>query len=75
MRVRYSPRIARWIAEREGKALAADGSLEMEHPLPDWEWGMRHVLQYGRDAEVVEPAALRERLKARLDERLAVLAR
>jgi proteasome accessory factor C len=29
MRVRYSPRIARWIAEREGKALAADGSLEM----------------------------------------------
>lgn len=75
MRVRYSPRIARWIAEREGKALAADGSLEMEHPLADWEWGMRHVLQYGRDAEVVEPAALRERLKARLDERLAVLAR
>ena len=47
----------------------------MEHPLADWEWGMRHVLQYGRDAEVVEPAALRERLKARLDERLAVLAR
>src|SRR5690606_4351253 len=33
MRVRYSPRIARWIAEREGGAPAADGSLEVEHPL------------------------------------------
>lgn len=66
MRVRYSPRIARWIAEREGKALAADGSLVMEHPLADWDWGVRHVLQYGRDAEVIEPAALRERLKERL---------
>lgn len=66
MRVRYSPRIARWIAEREGKALATDGSLVMEHPLADWDWGVRHVLQYGRDAEVLEPAALRERLKERL---------
>lgn len=67
MRVRYSPHIARWIAEREGKSLAADGSLVMEHPLADWEWGMRHVLQYGRDAEVVEPAALRAKLKERLE--------
>ena len=66
MRVRYSPRIARWIAEREGKALAADGSLEMEHPVADGEWAMRHVLQYGRDAEVLAPAALRERLLDRL---------
>jgi hypothetical protein len=70
MRVRYSPRIARWIAEREGKPLAADGALVMEHPLADWDWGGRHVLQYGRDAEVVEPAALR----ARLTERLAGMA-
>lgn len=66
MRVRYSPRIARWIAEREGRAQAADGSLEMEHPLADTEWAMRHVLQYGRDAEVLAPVALREQLEDRL---------
>lgn len=66
MRVRYSPRVARWIAEREGRALAEDGSLVMEHPLADWEWGMRHVLQYGAEAEVLEPEALRGRLRERL---------
>lgn len=66
MRVRYSPRVARWIAEREGKVPEVDGSLVIEHPLADLEWGMRHVLQYGPEAEVLEPAALRERLRERL---------
>ncbi len=66
MRVRYSPRIARWIAEREGGAPAADGSLTLEHPLADSEWAMRHVLQYGPEAEVLEPADLREALCERL---------
>lgn len=66
MRVRYSPRIARWIAEREGRELAPDGSLVMDHPLADWEWGMRHVLQYAAEAEVLEPMELRERLRERL---------
>lgn len=68
MRVRYSPRIARWIAEREGRELAPDGSLVMDHPLADWEWGMRHVLQYAAEAEVLEPAEMRERLRERLEE-------
>ncbi|ODT03846.1 MAG: hypothetical protein ABS52_07070 [Gemmatimonadetes bacterium SCN 70-22] len=68
MRVRYSPRIARWIAEREGRALAPDGSLVMDHPLADWEWGMRHVLQYAAEAEVLAPAEMRERLRVRLEE-------
>jgi predicted DNA-binding transcriptional regulator YafY len=66
MTVRYSPRIARWIAEREKVALAADGSLTLEHPLADAEWGMRRVLQYGADAEVIAPMELRETLVARL---------
>lgn len=66
MRVRYSARIARWIAEREARALDADGSLTMEHPLADEEWGIRHVLQYGPDAEVLAPVALRETLRKRL---------
>jgi len=64
--IRYSPRIARWIAEREGKTLAPDGSLTMDHPLVDTDWAVRHVLQYGPDAEVIEPAAVREAVVARL---------
>ena len=70
MTVRYSPRIARWIAEREEKSLDADGSLTLEHPVADVQWAVRHVLQYGRDAEVVAP----ERVRAAVRERLAGLA-
>ncbi len=70
MTVRYSPRIARWVAEREGKPLAADGSLTLEHPVADDAWAVRHVLQYGPEAELLEPAELR----ALLAERLAAMA-
>lgn len=66
MTVRYSPRIARWIAEREGKAVAADGSITLEHPLADRSWAVRHVLQYGPDAEVLAPESLRQEIAARL---------
>lgn len=66
MTVRYSPRIARWIAEREGRELSSDGSLTIEHPLADAEWGVRHVLQYGAEAEVLEPKSLREEIVRRL---------
>lgn len=66
--VRYTPRVARWIAEREGRTPAADGSLTIEYPLADVDWAVRHVLQYGPDAEIVEPeearAAVRERLRS-----------
>jgi proteasome accessory factor C len=67
MKVKYSPAIARWIAEREGKELAADGSLTMEHPVADRGWAIRHVLQYGAEAEVPEPAELRAEIAAVLD--------
>ncbi len=66
LRVRYSPRIARWIAEREGKSLDADGSLTMEHPMGDAEWAVRHVLQYGAEAEVLGPETVRVELASRL---------
>ncbi len=66
LHVRYSPRIARWIAEREGVPLAADGSLTLTHPLADTEWALRHVLQYGPDATILSPAALRDALRARV---------
>jgi proteasome accessory factor C len=64
--VRYSPAIARWLAEREGRPLDADGSLTLEHPLADRAWAVRHVLQYGPDAEVLEPAAVRDAVRERL---------
>lgn len=67
LRVWYSAQIARWIAEREGKQLAADGSLTLSHPLADRGWAVRHVLQYGPDAELLKPAALRRELVGRLD--------
>lgn len=64
VRVRYSPRIARWVRERahfEGWTLdeEADGSVVMEHHVADPHWVVRHVLQYGAEAEVVEPAEYR----------------
>jgi predicted DNA-binding transcriptional regulator YafY len=67
IRLRYSPAIARWIAEREGKTLAADGSLVMEHPLADTDWAVRHVLQYGPDVTVLEPADVRDAVRCRLE--------
>lgn len=67
LRVRYSSRIARWIAEREGKTLAEDGSLTMEHPLADPDWAVRHVFQYGPDVTVLEPAEVREAVRRRLE--------
>jgi proteasome accessory factor BC len=72
LHVRYSPRIARWISEREGIALADDGSVTVVYPLADPEWAVGHVLQYGPDAEVLEPESVRalvlDRLGALLDE-------
>jgi proteasome accessory factor C len=64
--IRYSPAVARWIAEREGVALAEDGSLTREYPLADPDWAVRHVLQYGPEAEVLAPAAVREAVVGRL---------
>jgi proteasome accessory factor C len=67
LRLRYSPRIARWIAEREGKTVAEDGSLTLDHPLADRDWAVRHVLQYGPDVTVLEPAEVREAVVRRLE--------
>ncbi len=68
MEVCYSPAIARWIAERDGLPLEADGSALRSMPLADREWAVRHVLQYGPDAVVVAPDDLRVEVVARLGE-------
>jgi proteasome accessory factor C len=66
MRVRYGPRIARWIAEREGTPIDADGSTIVDHEAITEDWAVRHVLRYGPDAEILEPATLRAAVVARL---------
>ena len=60
--VRYSPTVARWIAERERGDLHADGSLLVHYPLADESWAIRHVLQYGPDAVIVAPERVRHAL-------------
>jgi proteasome accessory factor C len=64
--IRYSPAVAGWIAEREGAAVAADGSLTRDYPLADTDWAVRHVLQYGPEAEVIAPEEVREAVVGRL---------
>ena len=64
VRVRYSPRIARWIRERahfESWKLdeEADGAVVLEHAVSDPQWVVSHALQYGEEAEVLEPLEYR----------------
>ncbi|HEY9227249.1 MAG TPA: WYL domain-containing protein [Gemmatimonadaceae bacterium] len=70
--VRYSPRIARWIAEREEGESGEDGSFVVSHPLADDAWAVRHVLQYGSEAEVLAPSRIRERLAETLRQMLRI---
>lgn len=68
--VRYSARIARWIAEREDGETGPDGALTVSHPLADDAWAVRHVLQYGPEAEVLSPPRIREKLASTLRQML-----
>ena len=58
-RVRYSPRIARWIAEREPGEWDDDGGFTVTHQVADPRWIVRHILQYGPDAKILEPPEAR----------------
>ncbi|MCJ7628685.1 MAG: WYL domain-containing protein, partial [Longimicrobiales bacterium] len=59
VRVRYSAAVARWIAEKEAVEPSLDGSLTLTYQVADPHWIVRHVLQYGPEAEVLEPEAVR----------------
>lgn len=61
--VRYGPRIARWFIERGQGEVADDGSVVVRHQVADPGWLVRHVLQYGPDAEVLEPSDMRRLVK------------
>lgn len=66
MRVRYSERIARWIAEREDVAADHDESVALDIPVLDEDWAVRRVLRYGPDAVVESPESIRALVRARL---------
>jgi proteasome accessory factor C len=55
-RVRYSPKVARWVAERVSCERLSDGSVVVEHRVADPQWLWRHVLMYGGEAVVVGTA-------------------
>jgi predicted DNA-binding transcriptional regulator YafY len=56
--VRYSPLVAKWVAERENAQCEADGTLVLTHEVVDMNWLVRHVLQYAGEA-VVETAGVK----------------
>ena len=60
VRVRFTPAVARWLAERYPDARPlVGGGLEVEFQVLEPHWLVRHILQYGADAEVIEPPAIR----------------
>lgn len=68
--VRYSPRVARWVAEAVDRSLQPDGALVVRHDVADPRWLVRHVLQYAGEAELLEPQEMREHV-ARAARRVA----
>jgi predicted DNA-binding transcriptional regulator YafY len=63
-RVVFGAGIARWLRERyPGGRDLADGQYEVSFPVADPSWFVREMLQYGAEAEVVEPASLREAVR------------
>jgi predicted DNA-binding transcriptional regulator YafY len=59
--VRFGAGIARWLLERYPDAARRDdGAIEVVLQVSEPAWLVRHLLQYGPDAEVVAPPEYRE---------------
>lgn len=72
VRVRYSPRIARWVRERAAAGASAweeepDGSVVLSHRVADPHWVVSHALGYGPDAEILGPEEVRDLMRAVLE--------
>src|SRR5438067_3282771 len=63
-KVVFSPRIARWLKERypDGRE-QRDRRYVVTFKVADAAWFVREVLQYGAEAEVLEPEGLREAVR------------
>lgn len=57
--VRYSNRVAPWIKEH-GPVRETQGGVLVDFEVADPSWIVHHVLQYGAEAELLEPTDLRE---------------
>jgi proteasome accessory factor C len=63
--VAFSPKISRWLKEQyPGGREDGKGRYLVTFKVADPAWLAREVLQYGAEAEVVEPESLREAVKA-----------
>ncbi len=58
--VRYSSAIAPWIREHGPVEELDDGGVVVRYRVADADWVVRHVLRHGAEAEILEPASLRE---------------
>jgi predicted DNA-binding transcriptional regulator YafY len=67
----FSPKAARWVADehwhskQEGRFLP-DGRYQLKIPYSNAKELLMDVLRYGADAQITEPAALREQAKTML---------
>lgn len=67
----FSPKAARWVADehwhsqQQGRFLG-DGRFELKVPFSSGRELLMDVLHYGSDAEIVEPASLREQARSLL---------
>jgi len=69
--LRFTPVRARWVAQEQWHPLQRtrhedDGSYVLEIPFSDDRELVMDILRHGDDVEVLEPAALRERVRERL---------
>jgi predicted DNA-binding transcriptional regulator YafY len=64
VRVRFSADVSRWVRERypQGEP-QADGAVIVSFTASSMDWLVRRVLEYGPDAEVIEPEAYREAVR------------
>ena len=62
--VRYSALVAPWVREHGPVEELEDGCVAVRFTTADPGWVVRHALQYGPEAEVVEPFDVREMVVA-----------
>lgn len=69
VRVRFSSSVARWIREWSPDADEdADGGVTVTYHAASTEWLVQRVLQYGPEAEVLEPAWYRDAVREAVGE-------
>lgn len=64
--VQYSAAVAGWLREQGEVIEQGDGSVLVSYNVSDPEWIVRLVLRYGTEAELLEPAAVREQVREAL---------